>query len=94
MQSKNDKATKRYRFIFIVMLVIALYILGRTIYTMFPPESDYWKEVGRNSKTAIIPANRGNILSCDRQVLSGTVPKYALYMDFAVSDPDSIRRRR
>ena len=94
MQSKNDKATKRYRFIFIVMLVIALYILGRTIYTMFPPESDYWKEVGRNSKTAIIPANRGNILSCDRQVLSGTVPKYALYMDFAVSDPDSISKEK
>ena len=94
MQSKNDKATKRYRFIFIVMLVIAMYILGRTIYTMFPPESDYWKEVGRNSKTAIIPANRGNILSCDRQVLSGTVPKYALYMDFAVSDPDSISKEK
>ena len=45
--------------------------------------------MGRNSKTASIPANRGNILSCDRQVLSGTVPKYALYMDFAVHDPDS-----
>ena len=94
MQSKNDKAIKRYRFILIVMLVGALYILGRTIYTMLPPESDYWKEVGRNSKTATIPANRGNILSCDRQVLSGTVPKYALYMDFAVSDPDSISKEK
>ena len=94
MQSKNDKAIKRYRFILIVMLVGALYILGRTIYTMLPPESDYWKEVGRNSKTATIPANRGNILSCDRQVLSGTVPKYALYMDFAVSDPDSVSKEK
>ena len=94
MQSKNDKAIKRYRFILIVMLVGALYILGRTIYTMLPPESDYWKEVGRNSKTATIPANRGNILSCDHQVLSGTVPKYALYMDFAVSDPDSVSKEK
>ena len=90
MQAGNkDKAIRRYIFIFVLMCLVGLYILGKAVYTMLPPESDYWKEVGRNSKTAKIPANRGNILSCDRQVLSGTVPKYALYMDFAVHDPDS-----
>ena len=94
MPSRNDKAIKRYRFVFVVMLLVAMYILGKTIYTMLPPESDYWKEVGRNSKKATIPANRGNILSCDRQVLSGTVPKYALYMDFAVHDPDTAIERK
>ena len=90
MQVGNkDKAIRRYIFIFVLMCLVGLYILVKAVYTMLPPESDYWKEVGRNSKTAKIPANRGNILSCDRQVLSGTVPKYALYMDFAVHDPDS-----
>ena len=88
----KDKAPRRYVVIFVLMCLIGLYILGRALYTMLPPESDYWKEVGRNSKTAPIPASRGNILSCDRQVLSGTVPKYALYMDFAVSDPDSVSK--
>ena len=89
MQANKDKAPKRYIFIFVLMCLAGLYILGKALYTMLPPESDYWKEVGRNSRMERIPANRGNILSCDRQVLSGTVPKYALYMDFAVHDPDS-----
>ena len=88
-QAGKDKAPRRYIVIFVMMCLAGLYILAKALYTMLPPESDYWKEVGRNSKVATIPANRGNILSCDRQVLSGTVPKYALYMDFAVHDPDS-----
>ena len=88
-QTGKDIAPRRYVVIFVLMCLVGLYILGKALYTMLPPESDYWKEVGRNSKTATIPASRGNILSCDRQVLSGTVPKYALYMDFAVHDPDS-----
>lgn len=95
MQANNkDRAPRRYVVIFVLMCLVGLYILGKAVYTMLPPESDYWKEVGRNSKTAKIPANRGNILSCDRQVLSGTVPKYALYMDFDVHDPDSAIERK
>lgn len=89
MQATPNKAPRRYIVIFVLMCLAGLYILGKALYTMLPPESDYWKEVARNSKTAKIPANRGDILSCDRQVLSGTVPKYVLYMDFAVHDPDS-----
>lgn len=94
MQPQKDKAPQLYIVIFVVMCLIGIYILGKALYTMLPPESDYWKCVGQNSKTASIPASRGNILSCDRQVLSGTVPKYALYMDFAVSDPDSISKAK
>ena len=74
-QAGKDKALRRYIVIFVMMLLAGLYILAKALYTMLPPESDYWKAVGLNSKTAKIPANRGNILSCDRQVLSGTVPE-------------------
>lgn len=95
MQANNkDKGPRRYVVIFVLMCLVGLYILAKAVYTMLPPESDYWKAVGLNSKTDKIPANRGNILSCDRQVLSGTVPKYALYMDFAVHDPDTAVERR
>ncbi len=94
MEKKKDKATKRYIVIFVMMFVSGLYILGKALYTMLPPERDYWKEVGQHNRAAQIPANRGNILSCDHQVLSGTVPKYALYMDFAVSDPDSLSKAK
>ena len=94
MQANKDKAPGRYIVIFVLMCLAGLYILGRALYTMLPPESDYWKAVARNSKTAKIPANRGNILSCDRQVLSGTVPKYVLYLDFAVQDPDTAIARK
>ena len=88
MQTNKNKAPRRYIVIFFLMCMAGLYILGKALYTMLPPESDYWKEVGRNSKTAPIPATRGNILSCDRQVLSGTVPKYTLCIDFEVRDPN------
>ena len=88
MQTKKNKAPRRYIVIFFLMCLAGLYILGKALYTMLPPESDYWKEVARNSKTSQIDANRGNILSCDHQVLSGTVPKYSLFLDFAVRDPD------
>jgi len=94
MQANKDKAPGRYIVIFVLMCLAGLYILGRALYTMLPPESDYWKAVARNSKTAKIPASRGNILSCDRQVLSGSVPKYALYLDFAVHDPDTAIERK
>lgn len=94
MSTNKDKATKRYIFIFMIMFLFGLYILGKAVYTMLPPESNYWKEVGNNSKTDQIDACRGNILSCDYRVLSGTVPKYILYVDFAVSDPDSSSRAK
>lgn len=91
---KKDNAPRRYIFILVLMCLAGLYILGKALYTMLPPESEYWKAVGTHSKTEKIPANRGSILSCDRQVLSGTVPKYVLYMDFAVHDPDSVTEVR
>ena len=94
MKGNKDKAPRRYIVIFVLMFLSGLYVLGKAIYTMLPPESDYWKEVGRNSKTEKIPATRGSILSCDHQVLSGSIPKYMLYMDFAVSDPDSISKAK
>ena len=86
--NKKDKAPRRYIVIFVLMCIAGLYILGKALYTMLPPESDYWKEVAHNSKTHKIDASRGNILSCDRQVLSGSVPKYVLCLDFDVYDPN------
>ena len=94
MQSKNNIAIRRCSAIFCILLLVGIYILGRTVYTMLPPECNYWKAVARNNKAYSIRANRGNILSCDRQVLSGTVPMYALYMDFAVTDPDSLQEAK
>lgn len=88
MHTGKDKATRRYFVIFAVMSLVGLYILGKAVYTMLPPESDYWREVALNNKVSVIPATRGNILSCDRQVISSTIPKYALYMDFMVKDPN------
>ena len=93
MQGGKDKnknrATRRYAVIFAGMLMAGIYILGKALYTMLPPESDYWKAVGQNTRQGTIPASRGSILSCDRQVLSGTMPKYVLCLDFDVHDPDS-----
>ncbi|MEE1003930.1 MAG: hypothetical protein UH685_01155 [Bacteroidaceae bacterium] len=49
-QTNKDKAPKRYIVIFVLMCLIGIYILGKALYTMLPPESDYWKEVGRTTR--------------------------------------------
>ena len=38
MQAKRDKGPKRYFVIFVVMLMAGVYILGKALYTMLPPE--------------------------------------------------------
>ena len=43
--ANNDKAPRLYVAIFVLMCLAGIYILGKALYTMLPPESNYWKEV-------------------------------------------------
>ena len=96
MKSNNDNSIGRFRIILGIVVILAVYILGTALHTMLPPQSNYWEKVDKRFTTEniSIPANRGNILSADGQVLSGSIPVYRLYMDFKVYDPDSISQKK
>ena len=96
MKPKKDNSIGRYRILMGVIAIIALYILGTALQTMLPPKSHYWEKVDKRFIKENIPlrANRGNILSADGQVLSGSIPEFRLYMDFRVKDPDTASMRK
>lgn len=92
----NRNSIGRYRFIIILMVLGGLYILGSALHTMLPPRKDYWEEVDKRftKENIPIPANRGDLLACDGQLLVGSLPEYRLYMDFKVMDRDSVARAK
>jgi len=64
------------------MSLIALAVLGKTIYTMTAKRS-YWMEVASLQKkdSVKVKPTRGNILSCDGQLMASSIPEFKVYMD-------------
>ena len=79
----NNKIIPCYSVIAIVMSLIALAVLGKTIYTMTAKRS-YWMEVASLQKkdSVKVKPTRGNILSCDGQLMASSLPEFKVYMDF------------
>ena len=79
----NNKIIPRYSIIAIVMSLIALAVLGKTIYTMTANRS-YWMEVAATQKkdSVKVKPTRGNILSCDGQLMASSLPEFKVYLDF------------
>ena len=82
-QFDNKKIMPRYSLIAILMTLFAGLVLAKTGYLM-TVKRDYWMKVADRVKRDSVPTkpNRGNIYSCDGQLLAGSLPKYRLYMDF------------
>lgn len=83
--SKFDagKSIPRYRYIAIGMTLMVLFILGKALYTM-TAKRDYWMAVADRLKkdSVSVAPRRGNILSCDGQLLASSLPEFKLYVDF------------
>ena len=79
----NKKIMPRYSLIAILMTLFAAIVLAKTGYLM-TVKRDYWMKVADRVKRDSVPTkpNRGNIYSCDGELLAGSLPKYRLYMDF------------
>ena len=90
----DNNSTGRYRFLFIIICLAACYVLGTALQTMLSPQKDYWVTVGKRftKENLPIPANRGNLLASDGQLLAGSIPEFRLYMDYVVIDADSAAR--
>jgi cell division protein FtsI (penicillin-binding protein 3) len=83
----------RYFVISIALTLVGLAIIGKALYIM-TAQKDYWTKVQQQLKHDSIPVkpNRGNILSCDGQLMASSIPEYKIYMDFQTggAERDSI----
>ena len=83
--SKFDakKVIPRYRAISLVMIILAILVVGKSLYIM-TAKRDYWMEVASRQKkdSVTVKPNRGNILSCSGLLMASSLPEFKVYMDF------------
>ena len=79
----SNKVMPRYFAIAVVLTLIGFAIIGKALYIM-TAKKHYWTTVQEHLKHDSIPVkpNRGNILSCDGQLMASSIPEYKIYMDF------------
>ena len=89
----NDKVMPRYMAVSIILTLIGFAIIGKAFYTM-TAKKQYWTEVADRLKrdSVSVKPNRGNILSCDGQLMATSIPEYKVYIDFqaAAFEDDSL----
>ena len=86
----NDKVMPRYFAIAVVLTLIGFAVVGKAMYIM-TAKKDYWTQVASRLKrdSVVVKPNRGNILSCDGQLMASSIPEYKVYMDFQAGAEDS-----
>ncbi len=91
----NDKVMPRYFAIAVVLTLIGFAVVGKAMYIM-TAKKDYWTQVASRLKrdSVVVKPNRGNILSCDGQLMASSIPEYMVYMDFQAGAEDSIGRHK
>ena len=87
----NDKVMPRYFAIAVVLTLIGFAVVGKAMYIM-TAKKDYWTQVASRLKrdSVVVKPNRGNILSCDGQLMASSIPEYKMYMDFQAGAEDSV----
>lgn len=70
----------------IVMTLIGFAVVGKALYIM-TAKKQYWTEVADRLKrdSVSVKPNRGNILSCDGQLMATSIPEYKIFMDYQAS---------
>ena len=84
----KEKVMPRYMALVVVLTLIGFAVVGKAAYIMTVKKS-YWQIVAskqQNDSDSIRP-NRGNILSCDGQLLASSIPEYRVFIDFCAGDP-------
>ena len=79
----NDKVMPRYMMIAVLLTVIGIAVIGKAFYIM-TAKKQYWTEVADRLKrdSVSVKPNRGNILSCDGQLMATSIPEYKIFIDF------------
>ena len=91
----HKKVIPRYSAIAIVMTLAAVAVVGKALDTM-TAKRDYWLKVAARQKKDSVSVRplRGNILSCDGQLMASSLPEYKMYIDFKAGgeEKDSLWR--
>ena len=92
---KSDKVMPRYFAIAVVLTLIGFAVVGKAMYIM-TAEKEYWTQVADRLKrdSVSVKPSRGNILSCDGQLMASSIPEYKVYMDFQAGRDDSIHAQK
>ena len=79
----SDKIIPRYSVIAIAMTLMAVAIICKAAYLM-TVKRDYWMQVADRVKkdSVTVKPTRGNILSCDGQLMASSLPEFKVFMDF------------
>ena len=87
----RDKVMPRYFAIAVVLTFLGLAVIAKAMYIM-TAKKDYWTQVASRLKrdSVSVKPNRGNILSCDGQLMASSIPEYKVYVDFQAGATDSI----
>jgi len=72
----------RASLVYILMLIVAILILGKTLHLQFFEKDRWGQEENSTVKYKVIEPNRGNIYSSDGRLLAVDVPFYEIRMDF------------
>ena len=91
----NDKVMPRYFAIAVVLTLIGFAVVGKAMYIM-TAKKDYWTQVADRLKrdSVSVKPSRGNILSCDGQLMASSIPEYKVYMDFQAGRDDSVHAHK
>jgi len=82
------KITPRYIGFAVLLSLAGIAVLVKAFYIM-TAQREYWEAVAARQKRDSVSVRpvRGNILSCDGQLMASSIPEFKIYMDFkAVSD--------
>ena len=87
---RTDKVMPRYFAIAIVMTMIGIAVVGKAMYIM-TAKKQYWTDVAARLKrdSVSVKPGRGNILSCDGQLMASSIPEYKIYLDFQAGADDT-----
>ena len=87
---RNDRVMPRYFAIALILTLTGFAIIGKAMYIM-TAKKQYWTEVASRLKrdSVSVKPGRGNILSCDGQLMASSIPEYKVYVDFQAGTNDS-----
>ena len=88
---RSEKVMPRYFAIAVVLTLIGFAVIGKAMYIM-TAEKQYWSDVAARLKrdSVSVKPRRGNILSCDGQIMASSIPEYKVFIDFQAGADDTL----
>jgi len=85
---ERKKVMPRYLVIAVILTLVGMAVIVKATVIM-TAKKDYWEKVAARLQrdSVVVKPNRGNILSCDGQLMASSIPEFKIFMDFQPGDP-------